>query len=42
MQVYWMGGWVPGQGGANGVALAICFAVDSIGATLATLAGLLV
>ena len=35
--VYWFGGWTP----RNGVALGIAFAIDQVGATLATLGGLL-
>jgi multicomponent Na+:H+ antiporter subunit D len=35
--VYWFGGWTP----RNGVALGVSFAIDPIGAALATLAGVL-
>lgn len=35
--VYWFGGWTP----RNGVALGVAFAIDQVGAALATLGGLL-
>jgi multicomponent Na+:H+ antiporter subunit D len=35
--VYWFGGWTPG----DGIALGVAFAVDPVGAALATLAGVL-
>ena len=35
--VYWFGGWVP----RDGIALGVAFAVDPVGATMATLAGVL-
>jgi multicomponent Na+:H+ antiporter subunit D len=35
--VYWFGGWVP----RHGIALGVAFAVDPVGATMATLAGVL-
>ena len=36
--VYWFGGWTPRDGG---VALGVAFAVDPVGAAMATLAGVL-